>query len=156
MEEIYLVDILMNLPKWAKLYSTIYGEVELISAFNGNCEAPITIYIEGNKLVNLTPKGHYYSDNLGECILFPSKDNRDWSTFKVEKPKFDVKTLQPFDKVLCRENDDCIWINALFSYINKGEFVTTIWRFSQCIPYNEETKYLLGTTNDAPEYYKTW
>jgi hypothetical protein len=28
--------------------------------------------------------------------------------------------------------------------------------FSQCIPYNEETKYLLGTADDCPDKYKTW
>ena len=28
--------------------------------------------------------------------------------------------------------------------------------YMQCIPYNEDTKHLLGTTNDCPEYYKWW
>ena len=25
-----------------------------------------------------------------------------------------------------------------------------------CIPYNEETKHLVGTTNEAPEFYRYW
>ena len=25
-----------------------------------------------------------------------------------------------------------------------------------CIPYNEETKHLVGTTDEAPEYYRYW
>ena len=25
-----------------------------------------------------------------------------------------------------------------------------------CIPYNDETKHLIGTTNDCPDYYKWW
>ncbi len=32
--------------------------------------------------------------------------------------------------------------------------VTSHW--VQCIPYNEETKHLLGKTTDCPEYYKWW
>ena len=46
----------------------------------------------------------------GECTLFPSKDQRDWSKFvrfwdKPKVDKFDPKTLQPFDKVLVRADD---------------------------------------------------
>ena len=28
--------------------------------------------------------------------------------------------------------------------------------YHQCIPYNDDTKHLVGTLNDCPEYYKWW
>ena len=28
--------------------------------------------------------------------------------------------------------------------------------WKQCIPYNDETKNLVGIDNDCPEYYKWW
>ena len=29
-------------------------------------------------------------------------------------------------------------------------------KWDMCIPYNDETKHLVGTTEDCPEYYKWW
>ena len=73
--------------------------------------------------------------------------------------KFDPKTLQPFDKVLgfyevkggsCECN--------IFSHLIGKECsaVCTGIIYNKCIPYNEETKHLIGTNNDCPEYYKWW
>ena len=74
---------------------------------------------------------------------------------KEEKPKFDPKTLQPFDKVLVK--DDTIWYARFLDMRGRGEgeYQTTsgeLW--VDCIPYNEETKYLHGTTEEAPEFYR--
>ena len=101
---------------------------------------------------------HHYN---GECTLFPSKDQRDWSKFvrfwDKPKEKFDPKTLQPFDKVL-GFIDNC-WECALFSHLRAGicfPVVCISMNYQKCIPYNEETKHLLGTAEDCPEYYKWW
>lgn len=68
--------------------------------------------------------GRYYEILGGECLLFPSKYQRDWSKWKCPKPKFDPKTLQPFDKVLARDDNDREWITLLFSHINtKGKVI---------------------------------
>ena len=100
-----------------------------------------------------------YEDNA-ECTLFPSKEQRDWSKFKVKKHKFDHNTLKPFDKVLVRETDSGDWCCGLFSHrvvfddickYNVGEIL-----YAMCIPYNEDTKHLVGTTEEAPEYYRYW
>ncbi len=80
-------------------------------------------------------------------MLFPSKDNRVWSIFKPKKERFDPKTLKPFDMVLVRDDDFCLWISAVFSHIQ-------MWK--QQIPYNSDTAHLVGTNDDAPEYYKWW
>lgn len=91
------------------------------------------------------------------CISFNEQDN-----WELIPNKFDPKTLQPFDKVLVRDYSGKTWIAAFFSHISDltsffNKFVTVAGRsYKQMIPYNEETKYLLGTNNEAPEYYKYW
>ena len=77
--------------------------------------------------------------------------------------KFDPKTLQVFDKVLVRLTKDCIWNATFFSHydkeVNWGCYpcVTTSCKsYDKCIPYNDETKHLVGTTDNAPEYYRHW
>ena len=80
---------------------------------------------------------------------------------KLVKHKFDPKTLNPFDKVLARDEDYSNWRCTLFSHYNKSDGVSypcvTLGEvFSVCIPYNEETKHLVGTHEEAPEYYRYW
>ena len=67
--------------------------------------------------------------------------------------------LRPFDKVLVRNSNYHCWVCQLFGYktnYTKYSFICMFSDYDQCIPYNEETKHLLGTTDDAPEKYKTW
>ena len=171
-------------------------------------------------------RGGFYFEGTGECTLFPSKEQRDWSKFtapwykkekKIVKPKFkvgdkivnrvnmymgdlshqcviseitedkyilndggyiyfkdqdiwelapdkkqrfDPKTLNAFDKVLVREHRNCVWKCNLFSYIINTEehypikCVGGVYKY--CIPYNDNTKHLVGTDDEAPEYYRYW
>lgn len=76
---------------------------------------------------------------------------------KEEKPKFDPKTLKPFDKVLVRDYKDGFWRCNLFSHIieeedYRFECILNYWNY--CIPFNEETKHLLDTQEEEPEYYQ--
>ena len=98
---------------------------------------------------------------MGECVLFPSKDQRDWSKFERfwDKPKvekFDMNTLQPFDKVLVRNYNNVNWQIGLFGYKCEKFIYSNGTVYYQCIPYNDETKNLLGTINRCPDYYKWW
>ena len=78
---------------------------------------------------------------------------------KQAQAKFDPKTLKPFDKVLVR-NDNDTWQVEFFSYIcqhePKGWCQCSGDSYYFCIPYNDETKHLIGTTEEAPEYYRYW
>ena len=155
-----LVNILKDCPKGKKLYSTIHGEVEFVEMTN-NDEYPIKYQYKSkkNNVYNsfVTADGRYSFTGNGECILFPSKDQRDWSKFNIE-PKFAISTLQPFDKVLCRINNDHIWNCDFFSHMGKHyyKFICIGSAYTQCIPYNEETYYLIGTTNKPPKEYINW
>lgn len=217
-ENLNLVEILKDCPKGTKLYSTIYGDVELVKVYLKDDEYPIEIEIgEGGDITYVANDGRLLGDFPGECTLFPSKDQRDWSKFKTKKPKFkvgdkivniprkymgalgtqgiiskvtddkyiftngnyifisnqgswelvhdkkpkfDPKTLQPFDKVLVYDIYDICegWACALFSHIRESEYPysTSSGSFKVCIPYNDDTKHLLGTTDEAPEFYRYW
>ena len=160
-ENLNLVEILKDCPKGAKLYSTIFGEVEFgFIAYNSIY--PIVIILN-DRYEYITSEGKLFNQFDGECILFPSRENRDWSKFKPKKNRFDPKTLMAFDKVLVRLTKDCIWNATFFSHydkeVNWGCYpcVTTSCKsYDKCIPYNDETKHLLGTSDEAPEYYRYW
>ena len=82
---------------------------------------------------------------------------------KLVKPKFDPKTLKPFDKVLVRRGseDYNVWFPDFVSYSpdatnNKTLSMCVMEDIAMVIPYNDETKHLLGTSEEAPEYYRYW
>ena len=219
-ENLNLVEILKDCPKGTTLYSTVFGEVKF-NKINITSWNPICITLERDGVdYNLAEDGRIFRDYDGECTLFPSKEQRDWSKFKVKKPKFkigdkivniprkymgplgtqgiiskiiddkyiftngsyifisnqgswelvhdkkpkfDPKTLQVFDKVLVRLTKDGVWHATFFSHYDKEvkwgcyPFVTTSSKsYSMCIPYNDKTKYLVGTSNEAPEFYRYW
>ena len=62
--------------------------------------------------------------------------------------------LQPFDKVLIRDTKTEVWRPSFWGYKNNSKFFpygTTSGVFKYCIPYNENTKHLLGTTEPYKE-----
>ena len=158
-----LVEILKDCPDGTKLYSTNFGEVKLCNVNKYTNTYPICVEDKKCGISYTTSDGRLRIDLDGECTLFPSKEQRDWSKFKVKKPKFDPKTLNPFDRVLVRLTKDGVWNATLFSHHNKElkwgcyPFVTTGSKYySMCIPYNDDTKHLAGTSNEAPEFYRYW
>ena len=161
-ENIDLTKILKNCPKGWKLYSPLCGEVKFDS-ITENSEFPITVLYE-TMGIYLTREGTYCTGiEEAECILFPSKDQRDWSKFTApwyKKDKFDPKTLKAFDRVLVRHECYHRWRCEFYSYIydDNGSYpyVAISGAYKRCIPYNEETKHLVGTTDEAPEYYRYW
>ena len=82
-----------------------------------------------------------------------AKKNKAWDSEKKAivdlKPKW--MTLKPFDRVITRVDDNAIWAANIFSHIDQnGEYVTIgcIAGYPYCLPYNEETAKLIGTTNN--------
>ena len=157
-ENLNLIEILKDCPQGTKLYSTIYGDVKFES-INEKKSHPIIVRIGEDHTECFSIDGKIYSFYDGECILFPSREQRDWSKFNPKKPKFDPKTLQAFDRVLVRDKGCYNWTCELFSHI-KTESKFKYWCISNgykcCIPYNDDTKHLVGTTEEASEYYRYW
>lgn len=102
-ENLNLVEILKDCPKGTKLYSPVFGDVEFAKVCqNDSVDFPIEFKLSDDSLNSVTTDGRLYEEFNGECILFPSKDQRDWSKFTapwLKKKKFDPKTLKPFDNV---------------------------------------------------------
>lgn len=158
-ENLDLVEILKDCPKGTKLYSPIFGVVEF-DCVKGDVY-PIRVLLKSGLAGSFTLDGRTYKDYKGECMLFPSKEQRDWSKFKPNQPKFDPKTLKPFDKVLVRNSNEYPWGCSFYSDMRENErsmvkYATVSYAFEYCIPYNKDTKHLVGTTDEAPEYYRHW
>ena len=165
-ENLNLCEILKDCPSGTKLWSPVWGNMTLIQ-INDISLYPIVLSADGFNNVSLHSDGRMYGVKESECILFPSKEQRDWSKFKVptEESKVSVKRFnpeefKPFDKVLVRDFLSDNWMADFFEKFEESNAyynvtcVTSHW--AQCIPYNEATKHLLGTKEDCPEYYKWW
>ena len=163
-ENIDLTKILKDCPIGWELYSSIYGNVTFRRIEN-NADCPIIFFFNDknglSRCQSVTKQGLYEPCYNGECTLFPSKTQRDWNKFSApwyKKEKFDPKTLQPFDKVLVRDDYNDVWFCRHFSHIGNQykeyKYATTSSFYKYCIPYNNETKHLLNTIDEAPEYYR--
>lgn len=81
------------------------------------------------------------------------KEGKAWDAEK--KKIIDLKqkwTPKPFDRVITRNDDDDIWAANIFSHMDShGEYVTIgcVGGYTYCIPYNEVTAKLIGTTKDV-------
>ena len=83
-EDLNLLVILKDAPKGTRLYCTIWGEMGLvrISAYCVTCKSKCGIewdFKNNGHLLGSSTEG-------GECVLFPSKEQRDWSKFKIDLP----------------------------------------------------------------------
>ena len=167
-ENIDLTKILEGCPIRTVFYNTVYGECTLLMV-SDHRYYPIVLktYREYDKRyaeVRLTRDGRTEYSYNGECTLFPSKDQRDWSKFvrfwdKPKVEKFDINTLQPFDKVLAKDGFSSKWTCTFFSHMDNDVSFPVYCSggyFKVCIPYNEETKHLVGTKEDCPKFYKWW
>ena len=161
-ENIDLTKILKNCPKGWEFYSSVLGEVEFVEICDDEKESN-PIWVKVGKLAYTTgfTKEGVYLKGKGECTLFPSKDQRDWSKFTApwyKKEKFDPNTFQPFDRVLTRHEDER-WDINFYSYKKSNwpyPYICIDGAYKRCIPYNDDTKHLVGTTDEAPEFYKHW
>lgn len=167
-ENIDLTKILKGCPEGTVFWSDNYGEVQFLR-IDPSLEHPIRMKRPADgEPVSYTKEGWFMIEFPASCLLWPSKDCRDWSKFTapwikkentaplLKKEKFDPKTLHPFDRVLVRNGGHSNWRCAIFSHINEGyvySYIASGALFKYCIPYNDDTKHLIGTTGEAPEYY---
>ena len=140
-----IAKILKYCPKGTKLYSLIHGDVTL-DRVNNKSNYPIVVVTNMGENRYFTSKGFYnqcYSN--GECILFPSKEQRDWSKFRVPVERGDIMmeidgsypfiasgefTKNGFPKYICGINLE----NNLQMDMGAG------WTSEFCIPASEEAK----------------
>ena len=74
------------------------------------------------------------------------------------KQHYDISNFKPFDKVLVRDNSMGAWCCSFYShYVSRSKlFFCAGIVHNQCIPYNEDTKHLIGTTEPCDACYINW
>lgn len=157
--QLNLVEILKDCPVDTKLYSPFLGYVWFkgIRKTNDGCIDVVACCDDKFPFVHsFFANGKYYNYTDTEVSLFPDKGQRDWSKFKVAKPKFDIATLKPFDKVLVRETNEDRWLIDFYAFYNEiQEFSCVKGMYEQCIPY-EGNEHLFLSFDDCDAFYKTW
>ena len=85
-----IVEIIKKAPKDHVYYCTVIGECRC-ELYEDNLSYPINCFLAGSKEydagVSLTSEGMLYASEEcsgSECVLFPSRDNRDWEAFERE------------------------------------------------------------------------
>ena len=242
-----IAEILKDKPKGTKLYSIPWGKCTLEEVATSLPLLPITVRNCLDDLQKRYTKKGTYLPSLDECLLFPSKDMRNWYKFAWKKGDIvinigggfgvsfggwknddyteficedpfiaypdgkiieidrgkriyktsdfrssvlyydmnivnninsttgesSVKTVKikvgnsepnepnkpiepkysfkPFDKVLVRDSDDEKWSCDFFSYMKDGQAICTGTYGFQCLPYNEDTAKLVGTTKSLED-----
>ena len=164
-ENIDLTNILRNCPKGWEFYSPFIGDVKFYEV--DQKVNTVVVILKSGGLCDFNEDGTIELEGItsDEIMLSPSRDQRDWSKFTApwyKKDKFDPKTLKPFDKIIARVDEHGIWCCEWFSFIDSfiEENIILIKGcgayYRNCIPYNDETKHLVGTTDEAPDFYKYW
>ena len=164
-QKLDLCEILKNCPQGETFWSPLLGDVKF---YNVN-QRDNVIYVTTKALITwkINADGTITIDDITseEVMLYPSREQRDWTKVKYEpkKAKFDPKTLKAFDRVLSRYDGGC-WSANLFSHIEEEDnkyhgicsFVCNGSLVKFCIPYNDDTKHLVGTKDEAPDFYRYW
>lgn len=135
-----IAEILKYCPEGTKLYSTVFGKVELYKVYKGK------IAIKIPYILPLFLDGKYRKD--GECVLFPSKDQRDWKKFRLPVKRGDIMMSSTTKRAFIASGgtinghpEYICGINAFDAFQIVGDHGdSTIWTSDFCIPASEEAK----------------
>ena len=164
-QELNLCEILKHCPQGETFWSPLFGDVKFHDI--NQKRNFIVISLESGETWDINADGTITFGDVTstEIMLYPSRKQRDWAKVKYEpkKAKFDPKTLKAFDRVLSRYDGGC-WSANLFSHIEEEDnkyhgicsFVCNGSLVKFCIPYNDDTKHLVGTKDEAPDFYRYW
>ena len=158
-ENIDLTKILKDCPKGTEFWSPMLGDVKFIRI---NKSKIIVDTKECSWEINSDSTVQIDCFTSVEPMLFPSREQRDWSKFTApwyKKERCDPKTLNPFDRVLVRNFKTTKWRCEHFSYFDGDYYnpcIASCCSYTFCIPYNDDTKHLVGTIDEAPDFYRYW
>lgn len=112
-----LTNIFKHMKVGTKFYSTVYGDVTFKGFEDGTY--PIIMRTEHLGLV-FTKYGKWYPNEDAECVLFPSKTQRDWNVYEDEER---CKRFKDGDIIVDRsDGEDSVAIAILKGSFNNGEF----------------------------------
>lgn len=125
-QKINIAELLKDAPKGTKLYSPLFGDIELISVTDVGIMVKLpkdevgdyfTIYGQYMRMAYNNDMSDFYSP---ECLLFPSKDCRTWENFSApwKHKHFEAgeKVLAAYHSQTCRK-----WRLAIYSHFDEDE-----------------------------------
>ena len=135
-----------------------FVEVHYYCALYNNAKG----FVTNNYIVGEPKYTHLATEEEKQKLFQAIKDNGyKWNAEtktleKLVEPKFDPATLKPFDRVLVRDTLKDRWHIDFFEKIDKvrPKYDTVCTAYCHCIPYNDETKHLLGKAEMEPEFYQ--
>ena len=161
-QKLNLCEILKYCPQGETFWSPLLGDVKLYYTDQEAEKVVVTAVSNVNWSINADGTIPIESFTSPEIMLYPSRELRDWTKVKYEKKKerFDPKTLKAFDRVVVRNIQSNTWRIEYFSHIDERcktyPFYCSADNYAYCIPYNDDTKHLVGTTDEAPVFYRYW
>lgn len=114
-----IAEILKDCPKGTKLYSPVYGDVYLLRVMSTTYSIVVRPDSDNDFTVSFTSDGRLNANFNGECMLFPSKENRDWRTFNKEV------TFKTGDFVYRKLKNGSEWI-SIHSRIKNDEIISIV------------------------------
>ena len=117
-----------------------------------NADDKFTIAEYGYTRVHYSLRPATVSEKLQLFDALAKKGKR-WDAEKkkvVDLPK--KCEFKPFDKVICRDSDADIWKASFFSHYDERAYFPFFCNncgYKYCLPYNDETAKLIGTTNNV-------
>lgn len=134
--KINIADILKDKPVGLKFYSNTFGYI----SFNGVHKDKVYFFSEDTNAHSVKPNGKMY--NGGECIIFPSKEMRDWEKFSWKKG--DVLVSKDNVHIIFEKFEDDTYTRF------KGKHY--LWKEFNVEDYNkEETKMLTSVFEKAAD-----
>lgn len=120
--KINIAEILRDMPKDTKLYSSIFGKCKLRKVINDK-EYQIFVYIRDEQAFTFTKNGCYFSNIEGsECVLFPSLKMRCWDKFFKRGDIVYNPHSQMYAVFECWANDDYTEFNTTINYYKDHTF----------------------------------
>lgn len=107
-ENLNLVELLKDCPKGTKFYSILYGDV-YFECIDLSYQYPVILKTSDGGITDVTSDGLHHSDCNGECTLFPSREQRDWSKWHLPFKDGDIIFTQLEDK----------WVSIFKEYSNE-------------------------------------
>ena len=145
---INIAEILKDCPKGTKLYSPICGECRLVKIYDG---LGFDVINDTDDVFNFSYDGRY---NLnGECCIFPSKENRDWNTFRsfedgdiISSGSY-IAIFHKFGKPKSCEYDKVIYYHC-WCYQNGNDF-----KFKKDFGIGRDTEYRFATDGEKQKLF---
>lgn len=141
-----IAEILKYCPKGTKLYSLVDGEVTLENICNtGQYSIEVITSVQTSNY--FTKDGLLFPNRPnGECVLFPSKDQRDWGKFRLPFKAGDiVMTIDKLTPFIFKEYVDDIYAHCycgidVYDTLKIEAPIDVYWTSSFIIPASEEAK----------------